>query len=131
MPSFSASCANARPPHRRREIAAELLDEIHGHPGMDAALTIEKFGFVIDRHHRPMPDVWMKIEALASVAPESDELFRRDVIARQRERNYEALPFERIKKLAAVRVIVRAPDERTFARTLAGVRCGLFRPVAP
>src|SRR3984957_15775294 len=120
-----------RPAHRRREIAAELFDEIDRDPGMHPALTVEELRLIVERHDRPMPYVRMQVQTAAAVAPESHELIRRYIVSRRCQRYDETLPVEGIKELTAVRVIVRAPDQGTLAQSVAGARGTLFRPVTP
>src|ERR1700730_2613589 len=120
-----------RPAHRRRQIAAELFDEIDRNTGMDAALTVQEFGLLLQRYHRSVPHIGVQVQTAAALAPESHEFFRRHIVSRQRQRNDEALPVEGIEQLTAVRVIVRTPDQGAFPHSVAGARCGLFRPIAP
>src|ERR1700688_305798 len=94
-------------------------------------MAIEDLGLFVERHDRSVPHIGMEVQAAAAVAPESDEFFRRDIIARQRQRHHETPALERIKELAAVRVIVRAPDQGALARTACGFGGGLLRPIAP
>src|SRR5882762_11644031 len=75
-----------RPPHRRREIAAELFDEIDRNAGMNSALTVEEPGLLVQRHDRPVPYVGVQIQAAAALAPDSHELFRSDIVSRRRQR---------------------------------------------
>src|SRR5215813_537879 len=77
---------SSRRRQRGRQVAAELLREVDRDAGVDAALAVEQLGMVGERHHRAMPDIGMDIEAALAVAPEGDELLRRDVVARQSER---------------------------------------------
>src|ERR1700688_4316753 len=93
-------------------------------------MAIEELSLFVQRHDRSVPHIGMEVQAASAFAPESDEFFRRDVIARQRQRHHETLPLERIEELAAIRVIVRAPDQGALAFFGAGRR-GLFGPVAP
>ena len=98
------------PLQRRDEVAAELFGKIDGNAGMDSALTVEEFRLVIQWHDRPVPNVRMEIESTIAVAPEADELIGRHIVPGQSERYHEAIAIERIEKLAAVRVIISAPD---------------------
>jgi hypothetical protein len=98
---------------------------------MDAALTVEKLRLVVQWHNRPVPNVRMEIEATTAVAPEGDELIRHHIVPGQSERYHETMAVKRIEKLAAVRVIIGAPDQGAFAHPIRGARGRFFWPVAP
>src|SRR5882724_2351097 len=98
---------------------------------MDAPLPVEELGLIIQRYHRPVPYIGMQVQAAATFAPESQKLFGCYIVSRQRQRNDETLPVERIEELAAVRVIVRTPDKGALARSAKGSGGSLFRPITP
>jgi hypothetical protein len=116
---------------RSDEVAAEFLGEIDRDAGMDAALPVEEPSFVVERDDGAVPNVRMNVEATAAVAPERDELFRCHVIARQGQRNDKALFMKRIEQLAAVGMVIGAPDQRLPPRPARALGCGFFRPIAP
>src|ERR1700730_16971516 len=120
-----------RPAQGRGEVAAAFLDEVERNTGMDATLAVEEFRMIVERHDGAVPDVRVDVEPATAVAPKGHELLRTDVVSRQGERHDKALAIQRIKELAAIRVIVGAPDQRTFAHSTGATRCGLFRPRAP
>ena len=66
------------------EIAAKFLCEIDRYPGVDAALAIQEFGMVFERHDRAVPDIRMDVQPAAAVTAKSDKLLRSYVITRQR-----------------------------------------------
>ena len=82
---------------------------------MDAALAIQEFGVIVERNHGAVPYARMDIEAAAPVAAKGGEGPRRHVIAGQGQRDDKALAVQGIEQLAAVRVIVGAPDQRPLA----------------
>ena len=84
---------------------------------MDAALSVEELGLIVQRYDRPVPNIRMQVQAASPFAPESQKLFRCYIVPRQRQRNDETLPGERIEELATVRVIVCAPDQGALARS--------------
>src|SRR5215831_17911265 len=98
---------------------------------MHAPLAIEELCLVIERHDRSVPDVRVEIERAATVAPEGNEFLRRHIITGQGERNDEALAPEGMEQLAAVGVVIGAPDERAFPLFLAALARRFLRPVAP
>src|ERR1700730_16643537 len=98
---------------------------------MDATLAVEEFRMIVERHDGAVPDVRVDVEATTAVAPEGYELLRSDVVSRQGERHDKALAIQRIKELAAIRVIVGAPDQRALAQSTGAAGCGLFRPCTP
>ncbi len=88
---------------------------------------------VVERHDRAVPDVRMDIEPAAAAAPERDEPLplRRHTVPRQGERHDETLAVQRIEQLAAVGVIIGAPDQSLLPQSCRAVGGRLFRPVAP
>src|SRR3954470_20791575 len=121
----------ARPSHRHREVAAEFLWEIDRYAGVNTALSVQELGVIVERYDRPVPDMRMNIEPPAAVTPERDELVWCHIVPRQGERHDETLAMQRIEHLAAVGMVIGAPDQRLlplFCRSVAG---RLFRPVAP
>src|ERR1700747_2589322 len=73
----------ARPSQRHGEVAAEFLCEIDRYARMHTALSVQKLGMLVERHDRPVPNVWMNIEPAAAVTPERDELLWRHIVARR------------------------------------------------
>src|SRR5258708_15777183 len=98
---------------------------------MDATLAVEEFRMVVERHDGAVPDVRVDVEPAAAVAPKGHELLRTDVVSRQGKRHDKALAIQRVKELAAIRVIVGAPDQDALAQRTGATCCGLFRPRAP
>src|SRR5215469_1192397 len=98
---------------------------------MDAALAVEKLSMVIPRNNRAVPDVRMDVEAALAVAPKAGEFVRCDIVSRERERHHKALAIQRVEELAAVRMIVRSPDESALARYRRAIGSRLFGPSAP
>ena len=74
-----------RPAQRSTEITAEFRNEVDRDAGVHPSLAIEKLRLVIERHHRAVPHIRVQVERAAAIAPEADELLRRDVVSRQRE----------------------------------------------
>src|SRR6516162_1903871 len=105
-----------RPAQRSTEITAEFRNEVDRDAGVHPSLAIEKLRLVIERHHRAVPHIRVQVERAAAIAPEADELLRRDIVTRQCQRHYEALALERIEELAAVGMIVGTPDEGALAQ---------------
>src|SRR5206468_3476739 len=121
----------AGPPHRHREVAAEFLCEVDRDTGVDTALPVQQLGTVVKRHDRPVPNVWMDIKSAAAVTPERDELLWCHIVARQCERHDKTLAMQRIEQLAAIRMVIGAPDQRLLPRSCRAVGGRLFRPIAP
>src|SRR5579862_8822663 len=78
-----------------------------------------------------MPDIGVDVEAAPAVAPERGEMLRPHIVAGQRERHDEALAVQREEQLAAVRVVIRAPDQRLPARLGGALARRLLGPGAP
>src|SRR5271155_5280319 len=85
------------PSHRHREVAAEFLCEIDRYTGVDPTLPVQELGMVVERHDRPVPNVWMYIKATTAVTPERDKLLWRHIVPRQGERHDETLAVQRIE----------------------------------
>lgn len=95
---------------RYREVAAKLLGEVHRDTRMNTTLPVEQAALVIDRDDGAVPDARMNVEAIAAIATEGDELLRRHVVPWKGQRDHETLAMRRIEQLAAIRMIVGAPD---------------------
>jgi len=52
----------------------------------------------------------MNIKPAAAVTPERDELLWRHIVARQSERHDKTLAMQRIEQLAAIGMVIGAPD---------------------
>ncbi|ANB76481.1 hypothetical protein AYM40_30190 [Paraburkholderia phytofirmans OLGA172] len=74
---------------------------------VDGALLVEESLSPVQREDTFMPDIQMNVETLVSVETKTHEFLRRDVIARQSQRNVERPMVERKEQLSAVRVVVR------------------------
>jgi len=98
---------------------------------MHASLAIQELGGIGERYHGAVPDVRMDVETAAPVAIKRDKLFRPYLVARQRQRHDKTLAMQRIKHLAAVGVVIGAPDQRPLARPERPVGSRLLRPIAP
>ena len=118
----------AGPSHRYREVAAEFLCEIDRYTGVDTALAVQELGMVVERHDRAVPDVRMDVEPAAAVTPERDELLRCHIVPRQGERHDETLAMQRIEQLAAIGMVIGAPDQRLLPQFCRAVGGRLFRP---
>ena len=98
---------------------------------MHTALSVQELGMVIERHDRPMPNAWMNIKPAAAVTPERNELLRCHVVPRQSERHDKTLAMQRIEQLAAIGMVIGAPDQRLLPLFRGAVGGRLFRPIAP
>jgi len=116
------------PPHRHPEVAAEFLCEIDRYSRVDSALSVQEFGLVVERHDRAVPNIWMNIKPAAAVTPERDELLWCHIVPRQGERHDETLVMQRIEQLAAIGMVIGAPDQRLLPQFCRAVGGRLFRP---
>ena len=98
---------------------------------MDAALTVEEAGVIGVGDDGVVPDVGVQVEGAAAIATEGCEGGRGDVVAGEGEGDDEALARQRREQLAAVRVVVGAPDQGAVARPGRAVGRGVLRPLAP
>src|SRR5580692_700467 len=120
-----------RPPQRRGEITAELRGEIHRDARMHSALSVEELGVIGEGYECSVPDIRVNIKTALTVAPESHKLIGRDVVSGQGERNHETLAVHWVDELAAVRVVVGAPNQRTLANGCGAGARRFLGPVAP
>src|SRR5436190_12114961 len=91
---------------------------------MHGALLVEEPLSAAKPEHPFVPDVRMDVESLTPVEAEADEALRRHVVTRRRERNIERTVVERKEQLAAVRVIVRVPQQHPAWRfSVVGAGC--------
>src|SRR5262249_5883643 len=120
-----------RQAERRGEVEAELLGEVDRDAGMHAALAVEQLDLVVERDHRSVPDAGMDVEAAAAVADEGRELLRRHVVAGHGERQGEGAALQREEELAAVGMIVRAPQQRMLASSRGALGARLLGELAP
>ncbi len=93
-----------------REITAELLREIYRDASVNSALTIQEFGFIVERDKCAMPDIGMDVEPTAAVTEEGNEILGLDVISGSRERNHEGPAARWEDQLPPVGMIVGSPD---------------------
>ena len=93
---------------------------------MHRPLLVEKTLFALERKNSFMPDVGMDVEALTSVADESDEILGLDIVSRKGEWAEKGVFIQGEKKLTPVRMIIGVPEQKVFRIALVGF-IGLFR----
>ena len=120
------SASAAEPPGSSR-----TLWEVDRDAGVDATLAVQEGRLVGVRREGAVPDVRADVEAVPTVAPEGDERLGRHVIAGRRERDDEALAVHREDQLAAVGMVVGAPDQRPLAGSRRPVGDGFLGQAAP
>src|ERR1700719_30637 len=116
----------AGPSDRHREVAAEFLCEVDRDTGVYTALAVQELGMIVKRHDRPVPNVRMDIKPATAVTPERDEPLRCHIVPRQCERHDKTLAVQRIEELAAIGMVIGAPDQRLLPRSCRAVGGRLF-----
>src|SRR5262249_19548148 len=116
---------------RYGEIAAKFFYEIDRDAGVHATLPVDQLGAVGKRHDRPMPDIWMDIEAPPAVTQEAHKALWPYIVARQGQRYDKGLALGGVEQLSAVRMIIGPPNQSLLPRFCCAAGRRFFRPGAP
>jgi len=96
--------------------ASKFSREIDRYARMHGSLAVKEALRAGNCEHTLVPDIRVDIQACAAVEREGHKFFRRNIVPRERKRDYKWFAFERPEELSAVRVIVGMPQEDAFRR---------------
>lgn len=78
-----------------------------------------------------MPDIRMNVQALPTITTECDKLFGRDIVTGQCQGHDKALAVGGEEQLAAVGMVIRAPDQSPLTLLRRPIRLGLLGQATP
>ena len=92
----------------------KLPGKIHGYPGMNGSLFVEKTLFPLNGKHTVMPDSRMNVHALPATAVKADKILGSDIVSGSGEGNDKWPVVFRKKQLTAIRMIIGMPQQQFF-----------------
>ena len=95
----------------RFEQAAELARKIHRDARVDGALAVEETLRGAKRENTLVPDIRVDIQAARTVEAKTDEIIRRNIVARRRQRDHKRDVIQGKEELAAVGMVVGVPEQ--------------------